>query len=147
MSFVVDASVAVKWVVEEVGSLEAAALHGEDLHAPDWLQVECANVLWAKARRRELTRREATERLAWLLGAPVHLTSACDLLDRASFLAHEIAHPVYDCLYLALAIELSSPLITADDRFVAAVRRSDLHDVRIHSLREPPGADLIMEGS
>ena len=52
MTVIVDASVALKWVIEEDGSEAAGALLLEEpLAAPDLLIVECANVLWAKARR------------------------------------------------------------------------------------------------
>jgi predicted nucleic acid-binding protein len=56
---IVDASVAIKWVVQEEGSDTAAALAGQALSAPTLLTVECANVLWVKARRGELTSAEA----------------------------------------------------------------------------------------
>ena len=43
---VVDASVAIKWVVEEEGSEAAAGLlDGPGLMAPDLLMPECANIL------------------------------------------------------------------------------------------------------
>jgi len=143
--YIVDASVVIKWVVDEVGSEEAAALRGDELQAPDWIQVECTNVLWAKSRRRELTPNEASERLALLLEAPVALVPASEVLERAFALAQELAHPVYDCLYLALALERRCPLITADERFVAAVRGSGLYDAEIRSLSEQPAAGLVME--
>lgn len=144
-AYVVDASVVVKWVVDEVGSEEAAALRGDELQAPDWIQVECANVLWAKSRRKELTSNEAVERIALLLEAPVVLVPSPELLDQAFALALELAHPVYDCLYLALALERRCPLVTADERFVTAVRASGLYDAEIRSLYEPPSAELVME--
>ena len=53
MTVVVDASVALKWVIQEDGSEAAEALlRQEPLLAPDLLIVECANVLWVKTRRR-----------------------------------------------------------------------------------------------
>jgi predicted nucleic acid-binding protein len=65
MTVIVDASVALKWVLEEDGSDHASALLAEQpLAAPDLLVVECANVLWAKARRRVLTRDLAGAALA-----------------------------------------------------------------------------------
>ena len=42
---VVDASVAVKWVVPETGSDLARSLSNASLEAPDLLLVECANIL------------------------------------------------------------------------------------------------------
>ena len=61
MTYVVDSSVAVKWVVPEVLSDEAdRILAGDDpLIAPDLLQVEAANALWKKAARKEISGREA----------------------------------------------------------------------------------------
>ena len=57
MTVIVDASVALKWVLQEEGSEAAELLLLEEpLAAPDLLIVECANVLWRKARRGALTR-------------------------------------------------------------------------------------------
>ena len=39
-------------------------------------------------------------------------------------LGAELDHPVYDCLYLALALERGAALATADRRFLDAVRRA-----------------------
>jgi len=57
MTIIVDASVALEWVIEEDGSGVAGALLLEEpLAAPDLLMIECANVLLAKSRRGVLTR-------------------------------------------------------------------------------------------
>lgn len=72
-AFVVDASVVVKWAVAEEWSREATQLLGRELMAPTLLQAECANVLWTKARRREITSSEAKDRAAFPLGAPIRL--------------------------------------------------------------------------
>ena len=48
-AFIVDASVAVKWVVDEQFSDAARLLAGARLYAPDLLYIECANILWKKA--------------------------------------------------------------------------------------------------
>jgi predicted nucleic acid-binding protein len=34
-----------------------------------------------------------------------------------------LEHPVYDCLYLALALARGVPLVTADERLAKAVRK------------------------
>lgn len=50
--FVIDASIAVKWVVEEDGTENALALRGRTkLIAPNLLTAECANIFWKKVQR------------------------------------------------------------------------------------------------
>ena len=120
---VVDASVALKWVIDEAGSEAANSLAGESLSSPSLLLAECANALWAKARRHEITAEEVVERLALLLGAPVLLVPVEELVEDATRLAVTLDHPVYDCLYLALAVREGTRLITADQQFVRAARR------------------------
>jgi len=54
-TLVIDASVAVKWVVEENGTPEVLALRQRArLIAPELLVAECANIFWKKVRRNEL---------------------------------------------------------------------------------------------
>ena len=71
MRFVVDASVAVKWLVEEPDSDAALALaeSGEELHAPRLMASEVANALWRKARLGQIERADASAALPW---APRH---------------------------------------------------------------------------
>ena len=120
---VVDASVALKWVVEEEGSEAAAALGAHSLAAPALLLEECANVLWVKRRRAELTSDEARARLRLLREAPVELVPSAGLLDQALELAIHLDQTVYDCIYLALAVHLDGQLVTADRRLAEACRR------------------------
>jgi predicted nucleic acid-binding protein len=120
---VVDASVAVKWVVGEAGDDAAARLATRNLSAPDILLAECASALWAKVRRREIDEDEATNALAALVDAPVVMTAVPILVVDALRLALLLAHPIYDCLYLALSLQTRTPLVTADSRFMAAVQR------------------------
>src|SRR5437660_454434 len=74
MTLVIDASVALKWVIEEEDSPAAMALLlGEPLAAPDFLAIECANVLWSKARRGDMSGQDARAGLAAILATPVQL--------------------------------------------------------------------------
>lgn len=120
---VIDASVAAKWVVEEPGSDRARGLAGASLEAPDMLLAECTNILWKKTRLGDLNRRQAGECLALLLRAPVRLADSRALVEPALHLSFELNHPVYDCIYLALAVRRGVPLVTADQRLVSAAGR------------------------
>jgi predicted nucleic acid-binding protein len=64
-TLVIDASIAIKWVVEEAGTdLSLALRQKARLMAPDLIVAECANILWKKAQRKELSNDERLSRLA-----------------------------------------------------------------------------------
>ena len=139
---VLDASVTVKWFASEPGSAAARSfVHSdEELVAPEVTQVEVASALVKKAIRRQLSLEEAHEALILWFEAindgDIVLLPDADYLAAASELALQLAHPLADCLYLALAERLGVALITADRAFARRVaRRSNL--VRI--LEEPGG--------
>ncbi|MGA2326981.1 MAG: type II toxin-antitoxin system VapC family toxin [Bryobacteraceae bacterium] len=135
---VVDASVAIKWVVEEEGSDRARLLASAKLEAPDLLPIECANILWRKVRLGDLRGEGAAERLALLLRSPVTLIGSRELLDAALRLSLDLGHPVCDCVYLALAIRDGIPLLTADRRLSNAVRKRKKVASHIRLLAEIP---------
>lgn len=121
---VIDASVGVKWVVDEIGSEMATALvAGRRLLVPDLFWVETANALAAKVRRSELSRAQAQDAWHDLSQAPVISRPATpDTLAPALGLAQDIGHSVYDCLYLSLALAEKCCVITADRRFADVVK-------------------------
>jgi len=61
---VVDASVAIKWLLEESGTRPAVRLLAErrPLLAPDLMLIEAANALWKKVRRGEMPGQSYNER-------------------------------------------------------------------------------------
>ena len=127
MTIVVDASIALKWVLPEQGSEAAEALLDKDLAAPSLWLLEAGNALWRRARREELTPAQAASRLAELEKAPVATVPLEQDLPEALRMALQLNHPVYDCLYLALAKRLGTYVVTADTRFGRAVADHGTH--------------------
>ncbi len=117
MTLVVDASAAVKWVVQESGRPDALRYAaGERLVAPDFVLAEVANILWKKLRLGQLNSEQAERGLAFVSHAYERLLATEVLIGRSLKLAEQLDHPVYDCLYLACAEAEDAGLLTADRR-------------------------------
>jgi predicted nucleic acid-binding protein len=121
--FIVDASVGIKWYVPEIHEADAQRLRdpAHQLHLPTLFDVEIANILWKKRRRGELTRPEADDILVKVAGLPLIRHPEAPLLSVAFNLADQTGRTVYDCLYLALAVQLGGQMVTADHRLVNAL--------------------------
>ncbi len=120
MTLIIDASVALKWVLAEDGTDRSRALVTADaLAAPDLLWIECANVLWVKARRGQITTEDARAALAAIAATPIRALSTTGLSAAALEIALELDHAAYDCLYLAAAMAERCVLVTADEAFAA----------------------------
>ena len=123
MKLTVDASVVVKWFVQEPFFEEARLLlaHRLTLYAPDMLLAEFANTIWKKARRNEIPDTRPYLGEVQSLDEIVSLYPINALIVRATEVARELDHPVYDCLYLACAEATESVLVTADHKFAKKV--------------------------
>jgi predicted nucleic acid-binding protein len=130
MTLVVDASVALKWFVDEDGSPGAVSLlnSGEPMIAPDLVVAEVCNAGWKSLRRREIDAAQFDEIAADVSRVFVRLVSLDQLIRRAAVIARELDHAIYDCLYLALAEAEEVAMVTADRRLLAAVRGTALAD-------------------
>lgn len=119
----VDSSVVVKWFVPEV--YEAEALRVRDgstpLHDQNSLKVEVGNILWKKLLRGELTRAGADDILAQLPRQAITRHDSTGLLNEAFEIACQTSRTIYDCLYMALALQLGGAMVTADECLVNAI--------------------------
>jgi len=82
------------------------------------LSLECANALWKKARVGELTLHDARSALDRIVSGFIELRSSTALAPIALELGAELNHPVYDCVYMALAEAESAAFLTADRKLV-----------------------------
>nr|WP_294516005.1 type II toxin-antitoxin system VapC family toxin [uncultured Rhodopila sp.] len=127
MALVVDASVALKWVLQEPDSHLAQALAegDETLLVPDFWLNEVCNVLWLQVRKRIFSPDEAREGLA-LLRAVVEPTPTgeLELHDVALDIGLATNHSTYDTLYLAFALAMGArAVVVADGLFVKDMQR------------------------
>ena len=122
---VIDASVVVKWYVPEAASDRAARVltSNYEFVAPDLLLSEFGNVLWKKTRRQELPAVDASEILIQFIAAgQITYVSILSLVQSAFEIAVRYNHPIYDSMYLAVAVAQDCRLVTADERLLRAFR-------------------------
>ena len=99
MKLTVDASVVVKWFVDEPLSEESWLFlaHRLDLYAPAILITEFANTIRKKVRRGEIPDSGPYFDELAAIAEIVDLLPDADVIERAAWIAVEIGHPVYDC--------------------------------------------------
>lgn len=125
MKYVLDASVAVKWVLPEADSAKAIALRDDyrkgihDLVAPDTFKVEVAHALTRAERRKILQQGEAISRMVLLMHSRPRMCSFSSLLPRGMEISSQRQIGVYDCLYVALAEREQCKVVTSDQRMMA----------------------------
>jgi predicted nucleic acid-binding protein len=136
MTIIVDASVAFKWFVPESDSDRALALFetAEPLYAPDLVLTEVSNAMWARLRKIDGDHgpavKAATSALPRMLTL---LVPVVELLPRAIELAFDLQHPIYDCIYLALAEREKAALVTADRRLITSAENGG-HSALVRAL-------------
>ncbi|HTD80846.1 MAG TPA: type II toxin-antitoxin system VapC family toxin [Thermoplasmata archaeon] len=120
----VDASVLVKWFVQEPGSVEALALRDDfvagdvELHAPAHALFEVLNAL----RYSPFCTEERCSQVQLALdgyAVRYHPLSG-EVARRAIRLAYSKDLSMYDAAYLALAREISARVVTADSALAVA---------------------------
>lgn len=129
-TFVIDASVAVKWLLRESYRSEAKRFVEANIHriAPDLILIECTNAIRRKVLLKDINQEEGD--IAFFLMKEwfkelIRMIPSVELIERAYELSKELEkHPVPDCLYLALAERDKSILVTADERFFKRVKSS-----------------------
>ncbi|MGA7806786.1 type II toxin-antitoxin system VapC family toxin [Bradyrhizobium sp.] len=127
-TLVVDASVAIKWLVLEDMSDVAKELSGtaKDIVAPRLIMTEVGNALVRKTIQGMLTLDEAKTHLDALPRFLPELMDIDELIERAFENACALRHPIYDLIYVEAARTIDGQLVTADRRFTAKVTGTDL---------------------
>jgi predicted nucleic acid-binding protein len=138
---IVDASVAIKWAIDEPSHRAARDLIAltEQLTAPDIIHAEVANVCRKKVRRGELDRAQGALVLATMQQIIPAFEPAATHAERAFAMALDLDHHAYDCFYLAQAEAVRGVVVTADRRLWRKVDASSL-DIEIRTLDQ---ADLV----
>ncbi len=131
MRLIIDASVALKWFIPEVLNDKADEVLKSTHHlfAPDFILIEMANFFWKKNIRNEISDAASQDALFELAHGPLeYFPTNAALLMQALAIAQKIKHPVYDCIYLALAMQQAGVVVTADHKFYTQLLQTEWKD-------------------
>jgi predicted nucleic acid-binding protein len=117
---VVDASVLAPALADDGddGDRARERLRGEDLAAPELIDLEVLSTLRRAARAKRLDEDRSLEALADLAALPLRRVPHLPLLGRVWELRDNLS--AYDASYVALAEALDTVLVTADGRIERA---------------------------
>ena len=132
-TYVIDASVAAKWVLPASGeTLTQEALELLKRYAaaqvrflvPDLFWAEFGNVMWKAVRRGRWTKDAADAAIAAIKDRTLPTVPSLELLEAAFAIANAFEKSFHDSLYVALAISSKAQLVTADERLAQALAAS-----------------------
>jgi predicted nucleic acid-binding protein len=136
MKAIFDGCVAVKWLIVEDDSEAARRLldAGQPELAPSLVLAELGNAVWKQFRKGLWSEAQARAANAAIPRFFSRLVPIEELTPRAGEMVITLVHPIYDCIYLALAERERLPLITVDQRLIEASRK--LGSVEVVHLRD-----------
>jgi predicted nucleic acid-binding protein len=125
MRYVIDSSVALKWVVPEVDAIKARRLRDEsragihELLAPGVFPTELAHALTRAERQTRIAVGDASLLWGSVVSDFPRLEPSLPLRARAIAVSSSARIGVYDYVYVALAEREGCEFVTADARLVA----------------------------
>lgn len=131
---VVDANVAIKWIVEQPHYEHAREIvaKGTFLMAPGMFVSEVTSTLWSYTRNRTITVDQAQNGLALILGQISLFEQDASLAEEALTKGSELNYAPYDCFYLVLAVRRAVPFVTADKRFINRIANTPYRSHVVH---------------
>lgn len=130
MKYILDSSVAVKWVIHETDTAKALGLRDDfrngvhELLALDIFAIEVAHALTRAERQKRINIGESKMFLTDILKTAPQFQAFYPLLAYACDISSKMRVGVYDCLYVVLAEQEGCEFVTADDRLVRNLLRT-----------------------
>lgn len=129
MKYVLDASVALSWVMPRPLTSKALTLrddfrnHIHELIAPSTFAAEVASGLTKAERQKLIPVGDGVHLLADILRTSPLLHAYDPFLFRATEISSTIRSGLHDCLYIALAEREGCELVTVDDKLLKNVQK------------------------
>ncbi len=120
MKYVVDASIAIGWLVKQENAIDHTYLleNQNILIAPDLVFPEVCNGIWRLVSAGYVTPKHGHKIASELSDYFDKVFPCAPLMKAAMGISLQLNHPAYDCFYLALAEHQNVQMITADLRLL-----------------------------
>lgn len=125
---VFDASVAAKWIFNEVGSTESIALLNDIslIYEPTLFTIEVDAIITKKVRKKEITREEARKKREQINTLPYQPIAYKEVSEMAFDLSLTLPITLYDATYVVTAMYTNSIFYSADERLVRGLKTTRL---------------------
>lgn len=141
--YVIDCSVYIKHLIPDPLSDKADILlshlgqSGTEFFVPDLFYIECTNVLLKYIRAGQYTISDLSDDMEELRLLPLQSTCTSELMNDAINIAVSQGISAYDACYVALAQQVSAPMLTLDIKLVNKLAGTP-YDVRNFGIEEIP---------
>jgi predicted nucleic acid-binding protein len=149
MRYVLDANVAVKWVIAEADSANALQLRDDfrnavhELLAPDFFPLEVLHALTRAERQGRILPAQGGHFWRDVMQTCPVLFPSIPLGARAYAISSSARIGIYDCLYVALAEREGCEMVTADDKLLRNLQGPFPFLVALSSLPAPPAGPAV----
>ena len=124
--FVLDASAAVRAVMDPAGGFQEVLESADLVIAPELIVAEVCSAFWKYARARVLTRAAAEKSAEQALSIVDRMQTLRELIPDVFALSSRVDSSVYDLFYLALALRTGARLLTADEVLRQAAQKAGI---------------------
>ena len=123
---VVDANVAIKWVIDQPLRDRAREIVARRIAvvAPSMFVAETTTALWKYVRAGQIGAQQARQGLSLVLGQISVFEQDANLADEALDIGAQLNYAPYDCFYLSLAMQRGVPFVTVDQRFINRIAQT-----------------------
>jgi predicted nucleic acid-binding protein len=123
--YILDTTVVISYFIQVPHTANATTLFkqlkaNDRLLVPEFSRLECVNVIWKYVRFQNLPQAQAEQNIKDLLALPLKIVPITNVYVQAFQigLTHQLA--IYDAIYIALAKNLTLPLISVDQSQIRA---------------------------
>lgn len=129
---ILDTNFFIKYCLEPTEDLKNL-IADSTLNAPDFLKLEICNVLRKLHFFQKVPLAQIDEFEFIIISLISEFVPDSNLLNTAKMISYQLNHPIYDCIFLALAIETNDVFCSYDKKIIAkadqlGIRTMDLSD-------------------